>query len=378
MLIAALAATAVLSPAQGEAGKRKKAPKITVMTRNVYLGADLTPAIEAASIPEAIDAAGTIINDVDASDFTERAVLLAEEIDTSNPDLVGLQEVALWRDQTPSDYTGSPATHVRFDFLKLLQAELNARGAKYEVVVSQDEFDQELPADTDHNDATGTGPLAAYGADIDGRLTMRDVILRRKDSKVDVHDPDSGQFENKYEVLLGGAVPIDVERGWVSTEAKVPKTNRTDGAKFRFVNTHLEAFGDPEIREAQARELFAAGGPLRGTGKQLVFLGDINSGSPEDKIGDPFTDPEDPLAYNALVDDFGLTNLGTRQTCCYPSIFSAEIAAYRFDHTVDHVMAKPKLKQLDAFVTGGDPTVMTPAGLVSSDHGGLVSRLKLK
>ena len=68
-------------------------------------------------------------------------------------------------------------------------------------------------------------------------------------------------------------------------------------------------------------------------------------------------------------------NLGTRQTCCYPDddLSSATIGGYRFDHTVDHIMAKPKLKQLDSEVTGDNPKVKTASGLVSSDHGGLWS-----
>ncbi len=35
-------------------------------------------------------------------------------------------------------------------------------------------------------------------------------------------------------------------------------------------------------------------------------------------------------------------------------------ADYRFDHTVDHIMVKPKVKQLKSKVTGADPTVVTP------------------
>ena len=383
----ALALTALAMPALGTAAKKKKKdPEVTVMTRNLYLGADLGPAIGASNVCDAIDAGGVILNQVDTTNFPERSKLLAKEIAKAKPDLVGLQEVALWREQTPSDFSATPAMGVRYDFLALLQSALKKKKAKYKVAVQQDEFDQELPADIDGSDATGNGPFASCGADKDGRLTMRDVILVRKGSGVKAKNPDMGHFKNLYQVSLGGVLPISVLRGWVSVDAKVKSTKKTKGAKFHFVNAHLEAFGDPKIREAQARELFAPQsgdydqGPLV-TNKQLIFLGDINSGGPKDNIGSPNPgDPDDPLAYNALVNDFGMFNLGARQTCCYPdpNVSSATIGSYRFDHTVDHIMVKPKLKQLDSEVTGDNPKVKTPSGLVSSDHGGLWSTLKLK
>jgi endonuclease/exonuclease/phosphatase family metal-dependent hydrolase len=380
-----LAVLALLAPAAGSAAKKKhkKDPTVTVMTRNVYLGADLGPAISANSICGAVDAAGTILNDVDASDFPARAKLLAAEIKSSKADLVGLQEVALWREQTPSDYTTTPATTVRYDFLQSLLDELKAAGSEYTVAVVQDEFDQELPANVDHNLETGNGPLGGStgptgcGADKDGRLTMRDAILVKSGSKVNVSNPKMGHFTNRYSVNLGGVVPINVDRGWVSVDGKIAGKKMTRGAKFHFVNAHLEAFGDPAIREAQARELFVEGGPMA-TKRQLIFVGDINSGSPEDKIGPPFTTAGDEGAYNALTGDFGLFNLGTRQTCCYSGTDAATIGSYRFDHTVDHVMVKPKVKQLKAKVTGNDPTVVTPSNQVASDHGGLWSKLQLK
>ncbi len=349
------------------------------MTRNLYLGADLGPAINAPGIGEAIDAAGTIINDVDLSNFPERSKLLAAEIADAKPDFVGLQEVALWRDQTPSDYAATPATNVRYDFLQLLMDQLKAQGAKYKVAVVQEEFDQELPADVDHNDATGTGPLAAFGADLDGRLTMRDVILVRRARRSSSRTRRWAHFTNRYSVTLGGVVPIKVDRGWVSIDAKVKGNKKKKGAKFHFVNAHFEAFGDPAIREAQAREMIAPGGPLEheeaaGLPRrhQLGKLARTTSARPTRG------DPNDPLAYNALVNEGGLINLGTRQTCCYPDVFAPEIGRYRLDHTVDHVFVKPKIRQTDAYVTGDDPTVTGPGGVVSSDHGGLVSTLKFK
>ena len=77
---------------------------VTVMTRNVYLGGDINRPVRAArgkSAGEALAALGQA-NDqvraiVDQTDFRVRSRLLAAEIAAARPDLVGLQEVALWR-----------------------------------------------------------------------------------------------------------------------------------------------------------------------------------------------------------------------------------------------------------------------------------------
>jgi hypothetical protein len=177
-LVAAVAAAAALAIPAVAAAKNRP-PEVTVMTRNVFLGADLAPAITAPTVGQAIDGVGVIWNEMLRTRFADRARPLAGEIKRSNADLVGLQEVALWRKQTPSDLGGPPinpsatsATQVEQDFLAILRRELNRAGAKYRVAVIQREFDAELPADADGSDATG--PL---GADFDARLTVRDVIL---------------------------------------------------------------------------------------------------------------------------------------------------------------------------------------------------------
>jgi hypothetical protein len=115
------------------------------MTRNVFLGADLGPAIEASSIPEAIDGAGVIWNEFRSTSFRDRAAALAREIKRSKAHLVGLQEVALWRRQATSDggappiglRSGAPATEVVQDLLRILRRKLRRIDARYRVVVVQ-------------------------------------------------------------------------------------------------------------------------------------------------------------------------------------------------------------------------------------------------
>ena len=357
LLAAGVALLAMAIPTIAEA---KRGPKVTVMTRNVFLGADLSPAINATTLDAAIDGAGVIWNEMQSTKFAERAVPLAREIKRSKADLVGLQEVALWRIQTPSDLGGPPqnpngqrATQVSQDFLAILRREL---GRSYKVVVVQPEFDAELPVNQDANDTTG--PL---GADFDARLTMRDVILVRRGSKVKLGKTRRGHFDTRYEPSVGGFV-IPVDRGWASVEARVGKK------RFRFVDTHLEAFGDPAIREAQARELTK--GPLK-TRRQVILVGDLNSGIA--RHNEPER-PGDDLAFRALA-DFGMHDNGAVQSCCYDNLFDP---AAVFDHTVDHVLSKPRLRTVRSVVTGNRAGERTPSGLWPSDHGGVVSTLRLR
>jgi hypothetical protein len=393
ILLSAVAVIALTIPAVADAKKKGKkgGPKVTVMTRNVYLGADLTPTIEAANLREAIDAAGGIVNELDSTNFPERAVPLAREIKSSKADLVGLQEVALWEDQTPSDGgappispIGTPATNVRYDFLALLEQELRNVGAKYKVVGVQEEFEAELPANTDGNPNNGL-----LGAELDARLTMRDVVLAKKGSKVKTGKVDSANYVNRFETEVAG-LPVVADRGWLSVEAKVggsggkgkkANASKKKGGgkfKFRFINTHLEAFGEPTIREAQANELIA--GPAK-TKKQVILVGDINSGLQERHASGAYQfQPGDPLAFQALeaagFKDNGAKNLNAPypQTCCDDPLGPNLV----FDHTVDHVLTKRGLKTKKAFATGNDPGERTPSGLWPSDHGGKVSKLQLK
>jgi endonuclease/exonuclease/phosphatase family metal-dependent hydrolase len=359
VLVAALAL-----PASAGAADGGKAQKVKVMTRNVFLGADLGPAINATSIEQAIDGAGQIYAELVSTNFPERAVPLAKEINQAKPDLVGLQEVAQWTTQVPSDIGGPPinpnaqaASDPLYDFLALLTTQL---GNKYRVVGTQDEFEAELPADTDQSD--GTGGFA--GADRDVRLKMRDVILARKG--VDTKKLEMDHFDTRFETSVGG-VPVAADRGWLSVEANV------DGAKFKFLNTHLEAFGDPKIREAQAKELVK--GPAK-TKKQLVLVGDLNSGTTKRHnigLASLGHDPDDPLAFK-VFEKAKFTDNGAVQSCCYKSMFDPTL---EFTHTVDHVLTKPGLKSSNEFVTGDDPSERTPSGLWPSDHGGVVSTLKI-
>jgi hypothetical protein len=75
------------------------------------------------------------------------------------------------------------------------------------------------------------------------------------------------------------------------------------------------------------------------------------------------------------LEAFGMKDNGAVQSCCYDDLFDQSAV---FDHTVDHVLTKPGLRTIRAYVTGADPARRTPSGLWPADHGGVVSRLPLR
>ena len=123
--------------------RRSPDSPVTVMTRNIYLGGNINRPIRAAldrTGREGVLALGHANHElrevVTRTDFTTRSKLLADEIAATRPDLIGLQEVALWRHGPMQlDQVGRPnATQVDYDFLAILLADLANRGVAYEIV----------------------------------------------------------------------------------------------------------------------------------------------------------------------------------------------------------------------------------------------------
>lgn len=372
-----LTAIALVAPATSQAAK------VRVMTRNLYLGADLSPGTSASSLQDLVNAAGTIINEVDANHFEIRAQGLAREIRNQNPDLVGLQEAAHWRE---ADCSGSPLppsatqTYPNGDFLQLLLDELNSDGQRYRLVVAQPEFDFQVWANTDGNESTA-GPGCLFGGEFEGRLTMRDAILARTGTRVQTSNAAGGPFSTLLQVTPGG-VPIDVTRGWTRVNAKVG-----NAPKFRFVNTHFEAFdnqasnhtsqntdvGNGRVRLAQAKDLIANGGPATGS-LPVVLLGDLNS-----DVRTPIK-PGDQLAHGQLL-RAGFRERATYVPvgCCLNSSLITDDgggSVLDFDHKVDHVMTDDRrhVRLVRSTVTGRRPV----NGFWNSDHAGITSVLNIK
>ena len=178
------------------------------MTQNLYVGPPLNDAFAASSWEELVAAGSQAWANLLASDFPTRAGALADEIAEARPDVVGLQEVTLWRDQTPSDVMTQPtpnATDVAFDFLAILQGELSARGVPYTPVATSTNVDVEFPR---------LDPEAGL---VDVRLTDRDVLMVRADLADRFSNPGNGHYTAQFSEPFPTG-PVTSTRGWTSID----------------------------------------------------------------------------------------------------------------------------------------------------------------
>jgi endonuclease/exonuclease/phosphatase family metal-dependent hydrolase len=308
---------------------------LTVMSRNLYLGADLGEVVAAGSLPVFLAETTEVWNTVLGNDFHARAELLADEIARARPEAIGLQEAYLWRTQFPSDQT-SLATQVEYDYVADLLTALHVRGQHYEVAESIDLFDFEAP--------TLLG--------LDARMTDRQVILVRQG--VEFSNPRGSTYTYLLPVSVLGNT-VEVKRGWTAVDLDL------GGETVAFFNTHLESFYAP-IRVAQGMELAAI---LDATPGKVVLVGDLNSL--------PGTEGAASVAGAGFTDVWA--QLHPRRdgfTCCWPE----ELANTEpgLDQRIDYVFVRG-LKPLDMRIIGARPWDHR-TGLWPTDHAGLVADVK--
>ncbi len=323
---------------------------VTVMTQNLYLGADLTPLLTSADINQLRSRVADAWQQIQETDFRQRAKALATEIAAKRPDLIGLQEVALYRIQWPGDFFdgNTPATFVVLDFLWSLLKELYARGLFYTVAATSTNLDIEVPS------ATG----------VDIRFTDRDVILARAGlwlTGTTLSNPQNGNFVSKLHLSVAG-FQVDILRGWAAIDVNMP------GKTFRFVNTHLEAFNSL-VQLAQANELVQGPG---NTNLPLVLAGDFNS-PPGDPTYKSLTDPAPAGA--GLHDAWDPVANGPGFTCCQAEDLSNFPSS--LNTRIDLVLFRGAFTVLGVDVVGEDLADRTPSNLWPSDHAGVVAKLRL-
>lgn len=305
---------------------------VKVMTRNQYLGTDLTPVILAQTPQEFIAAATAALAQIAANDFPLRARRLATEVALTKPDLIALQEVY--------DFTlnGGNFGPPFVNHLEETLAALNDKNQNYKVAATLNNLDISLPI-------PGIGLV---------RVLDRDVILIREDldfTLLDGHISEGGlcgvQIQNpvsvppfpsmlesmssedgcNYTIAVQVSLPFPppndtlvIERGFVGVDTTVR------GRQYRFVNTHLEQrqpdptnTGSAIFQSLQAVELVGTLLATTPPGRTLILLGDFNSG-PEDLPIAGITPPYQIIGGGGFADIWDTNPLSRFDpqglTCC--------------------------------------------------------------
>ena len=292
---------------------------LRVLSRNVFLGADLEPVVGAAATgdPQAIvQAVAGAWAQIEANDFPTRAGAIAREIAASGADVVGLQEVALFHTQFPGDGPGgAPATDVAYDYLQILLDELEARGSRYSVAATGSSIQVELPA---YDPTSPTGIM-------DVRYTDRDVVLVREG--VEVVDSESGVYA--VALPVPGPLGISLPRGYNQVDLI------HEGRMYHFVNTHLETDeASIDVQTAQALELV---GMLGDPSVPTIVVGDLN--------GQPSAQNDGTVVY-ALLEGAGFTDAWSPSpsnpngyTCCFDKDLLVQPGEELFER-IDYVFVR--------------------------------------
>ena len=100
---------------------------LTVMTYNVYVGANMEDLLEITNLLEVPAEVANVYAAFMATDFPGRAAGIASAIKAHQPHIIGLQEISLLRRQIPGDRLtgGEPAEEVVLDFLQILMDALH-------------------------------------------------------------------------------------------------------------------------------------------------------------------------------------------------------------------------------------------------------------
>jgi endonuclease/exonuclease/phosphatase family metal-dependent hydrolase len=320
-------------------------PHLTVMTRNMYIGADVDRVIGALATPDPTDDLPALLGAiavVQATDFPARAAAMVGEIARFRPHVVGLQEVS--RLDVDLNQLGIPSPVIHQDFLVTLQALLVARGLEYTVAATvQNTTAQPLPGVS----------LVDYDVLLvdTRRVTVNGVVAAQN-------------FQNNIGPVAPG---VTIVRGYVAASVKV------DGTDYVVLDTHLESGRAPGLdllRAAQATEIAA----VLGAAGPAILLGDFND--------DPGSPMWQVLAGAGFTDVWGaLRPNGAGFTCCHAEDLSNPVEA--FTQRIDYIWARgtgagprPAVGTIRRIGLESREKVPGPLfPLWPSDHAGVVSTL---
>jgi hypothetical protein len=254
---------------------------LKVMSRNIYLGADVGVAMKL--IPDFKAAAQFMWDQVAATDFSKRAPLLAKEIITNGADVVGIQEATTW---ICKKNAWSSKTEVLNFTDQLLEATKNL-GSEYVLAEKEGVKAKNIgfsiaaiPFLTIVNDPKTFQPLFGQNTAACG-FEIGDALIVRKDLASKIVRVGNSEYEASYSIV---PTLMTIYRGYTWMDLSVGTST------VRVVSTHLESIWDADkIPNAakQAKQLVA---DLANTTIPTIVIGDFNA-DPRDPRKDAANNP---------------------------------------------------------------------------------------
>jgi hypothetical protein len=324
---------------------------ITVMTQNLYTGANTTPIITAPTQKALQDAITAAKQMVIANNFPARAAAIAAEVvKAGGPLLIGLQEAEI------VGQTGQPPL---LNYANTLVGLLNNnnQGLNYTYMIP------------------GVGATVHTGLKLDSTaagfppgdpnfvsLTDQDVVLVRTDVPgFTVTSVSAQTFTNTGTVTSPLFGPISLKRGYVLVDATL------DGVPFQFVSTHLDgSLPDGSRTLANPLEVDEILNALGTTGQPQLVVGDFNA-TFSDTCGGSACGPAEMLAAG-----FTDTNAALGKTCCQlPDLSNT---ASMLDRQYDYIFERG-FSAVDLAALVGDQPLTVGPPFWPSDHAGVVATL---
>lgn len=267
--VLALLLISFLSPFPAQAENQP----LTVMSRNLYLGADVGVALEL--IPDFSAAAQFMWDQVAATDFKRRAPILAQEVIAEDADVVGLQEATRWycKKNLWSEKV------VIFDFTEQFLKATKAAGSEY-LLATKNGVDAlnigySIPAipyvtmveDPKSFQSIFGSNRAACGFEIG------DAIVVKKELVDQLLRVGNTEYDASYSII---PKIMTIYRGYTWIDLNY------QGSKVRIISTHLESLWDSNKVPNSALQAEQLINDLSRTKMPTIVMGDFNS------------DPRDP------------------------------------------------------------------------------------
>jgi len=312
---------------------------ITVMTQNLYLGADTNPILKAPTISDLQKAILAAVDSVSKNNFPLRAKAIASEVAARRPLLIGLQE---------SEIVSESDVPQPLNYADTLIDALKAQGLNYTYTIP------------------GVGAAVHTGLTLDSTVagipgfTVTDqeiVLVRTDDPNFTVKSISAPTFANDVTVVSPLLGQFTLKRGYVLVNASL------DGVPFQFVSTHLAETHDA-LEPAEVGEILTV---LGTTDEPQIVVGDFNA-RPDESCGDNIPcGPEKMIAVG-----FTDTGAGLGSTCCQSPTLDNPVSS--LNNRYDYIFERG-FHAISSAALVGDQPFEKVRPLWPSDHAGVTATI---